>query len=118
MSCLQTIRVFNGRENTAAQVFGLVAADGTASLFDFSTATRFTLTFTVDGVVRVIDTAVLAEATTMVEGPGAGEITFDLGDEAIPAGVYIADLVFYSPTYPTGYMLDAEDGHTLQLDVR
>lgn len=116
MSCLQVVRVFNGRENTAAQVFGVVGSDGSVALFDFTTATRYTLTFDVDGTPMVIDTDV--DAGTIVEGVGDGELVFDLGDEAIPVGVYTADLVVYSPTYPTGYIMDVHDGHTLTLDVR
>lgn len=116
MSCLQTIRVFNGHSNIGGLVFGVVGTDGTAELFDFAAATRFTLTFFVGDVETVIDTD--DDAGVIAAGAGGGELEFDLGALGVPAGTYVADMVVYSPAYPSGYVMDADDGHTLILDVR
>lgn len=116
MSCLQTVRIFNGRSNTASLVFGIVGVDGAAELFDFNAATRFTLTFTVAGVVTVIDTD--DDPGAITPGAGDGELVFDLVSFGIATGTYTADLVVYSAGYPLGYVMDADDGHTLILDIR
>lgn len=116
MSCLQTIRVITDRDNTAGLVFGMVAAGGTAELYDFTAATRMTLTITVDGVATVMDSDV--DPTLIDWSAGEGEVSFALGHEGIPVGTYQAQLVVYSALYPSGYLMDVgESGYSFNLVV-
>lgn len=115
MSCLQTIRVYNGRDNTDALVFGMVEGS-TSELYDFVSVTRMTLEFEVAGVATVIDSADDPDAINW--SAGSGEVEFDLGDQAIPTGTYTAQLVVYSATYPSGYLMDVDGlGNSLVLKV-
>ncbi len=115
MSCLERILVINGVGNTARLIFGVQTTGGAVSLFDFSDATRYVLTIDVNGTPMVIDTDDEPDAIASI---GSGELEFDLGALAIPAGIYIGDLVVYTPAYPTGYLLHQGEGHTMTLDVR
>jgi len=116
MSCLERILVINGAGNTASLVFGMQSTGGAVQLFPFGDATRYTLTFTLaDGSEMVIDTDDDPDAITFL---GDGEIEFDLGGLSIPAGLYIADLRVFTPTYPTGFLLHSGEAHTAELDVR
>ncbi|MAC32218.1 MAG: hypothetical protein CME38_01270 [Haliea sp.] len=115
MTCLQTIRVFNGHANTEGLVFGAVAADGSAELFNFGAATRLVLTVHAGDTAHVIDTLTSPNA---IQVTGDGELTFDLGDAGLPPGKHLADLVVYAAAYPDGYVMDAVGGHTMQVDVR
>jgi hypothetical protein len=117
MSCLRRVIVINGNGNTSSLVFGQRSAAGDITLFDFSTATRFTLTFDVDGTETVIDTDDAATATAIRDG-GDGEVIFDLGGASIPVGKYEASLVVYNPTYTSGFLLHEGEASTLELDVR
>ena len=114
MSCLEKVLVINGAGNTSKLVFGIQATNQTVSLFDFTGVTRYTLTFTVAGVVTVLDTAITAGIITSI---GDGELEFDLGAAGIPIGSYVADLRIFNATYPTGFLLHEGDGHSLMLDV-
>jgi hypothetical protein len=115
MSCLPTVRVINGRNNTDGVVFGMVEG-AAAELYDFTSITRMTLTFDVDGTETVIDSAL--EPTAITWGTTNGEVTFDLGDQAIPAGTYITQLVVYAAAYPDGYLMDVgESGYSFNLVV-
>lgn len=107
MSCLQEIRVIDGHDNTAGLVFGMVAADGTAALYNFASVTRMTLEFDVGGVPTVIDSDLTPAAIDWTAGDG--EITFALGHEGIPLGSYPARLYIYSVAYPAGYLMDVDD---------
>ena len=119
MSCDMSIRVFNGRSNTDALVFGIKDVAG-VRLYDFSEAgedvTRMTLEFTAGGDSYVVDSDVSASAITWAAG--SGEVVFSLGDQGLPVGSHEARLFIYSDTHPTGYLLDAGDGYTVLLDVR
>lgn len=116
MSCLQTIRVYSGLGNTAGLVFGMIASNGDAELYDFSGATRMTLEVDVDGVATVIDSDV--EPTAIDWSAGSGEIEFALGDQGIPVGLYSARLIVYSAVYPSGYLMDVgESGFSFMIRV-
>ena len=116
MSCLQTVRVITGRDNTAGLVFGMVITGGAAELYDFTSATRMTLTITVAGVVTVMDSDV--DPLLIDWSAGSGEVSFALGHEGIPLGTYAAQLVVYSAMYPSGYLMDVgESGYSFNLVV-
>lgn len=115
MSCLQTIRVINGRDNTDGLVFGLVAGS-TSTLWDFASVTRMTLEFEVDGVTTTIDSD--TDPGAIDWSAGDGEVEFALGDQAIPVGTYAARLYIYSPAYPSGYLMDVGgEGMTCNIKV-
>lgn len=115
MSCLPTVRVINGRNNTDGVVFGMVEG-AAAELYDFASVTRMTLEFDVDGTATVIDSDV--EPAAIDWSAGSGEVEFALGDQGIPAGTYVARLFIYSPAYPSGYLMDVGgEGYTCNLKV-
>tara|TARA_R110002110_G_scaffold415835_1_gene657215 strand:+ start:30693 stop:31046 length:354 start_codon:yes stop_codon:yes gene_type:complete len=115
MSCGIAIRVINGRGNTDALVFGIKSSAGVVSLYPFGDVTRMTLEFAVSGVPYGVDSAVSTGAIDW--SAGNGEVEFDLGDEDLPLGTHEAKLYLYSPTYPTGFLLDAGEGYTMLLEV-
>jgi len=115
MGCAQiTIRVFSGADNPANVVFGYRDAQGDNQLFDFSTTSKFVLTLAADTPI-VLDTSVDA---SLITDAGNGELSFVLGQENIPVGVYTGTLVITNPTYPGGFHMDTGDGSTLLVDVR
>ena len=115
MSCAQqTIRVFNGVDNEADVVFGFTDDLGVNQLYDFSTTSRFVLTLAAETPI-VLDTDVKASLITDL---GNGELSFVLGQESIPVGLYTGTLVITNPFYPGGYLMDTGDGSTMLVDVR
>lgn len=115
MTCLVTARVITDRDNTATLIFGTETA-GVGALWDFTDATRMTLTITVAGVVTVMDSDV--DPLLIDWSSGDGEVIFALGHEGIPVGSYPAQLVVYSTLYPSGYLMDVgESGYSFNLVV-
>ena len=118
MSCVQqTIRVFSATDNPANVVFGYTDDLGVNQLYDFSSVTRFVLTLLdeASAVVAVADTGVTAG---LITDQTEGELSFVLGQEDYPVGLYFGVLVIYNPLFPGGYLMDTGDGYTMMVDVR
>ncbi len=100
--------VYSGHDNKPRIT---ISQDGVA--MDFAAVTRMTLALR--GFAALIDSDVHAGAIDW--SAGSGSVSFDIGDLAIPVGIYTATLIAYDTLHPAGQVLAHPAGAELVVRV-
>ena len=120
MACSNVDLVFiNGYSNTETLVVG-EKKNGVVSEFDFTATTRIVLELydTADVLADTIDSDTSPLAIDWSANPTMGEVVLALGIEGIVAGLYSVRLIQYSPTKPSGEIIDRGDIYTFDIEVK
>lgn len=112
MGCIDiSEKVFNGTSNTFELIFGLASPGGATALYDFTVVTRIVLEL-YDSAGLLADTVDSDISPAAIDySLGNGEVSFELGSEAIPVGTYNVVMTAFAPLYALGYLFDSGEIH-------